>query len=448
MKKKKQFWGHWLYKLLFAYVIIIHRLYYRRLTVVGLEKIPSDKPVIFAPNHQNALMDALAVLFTAGKPIGFLARSDIFQKPIVAKILNLLKILPIYRIRDGYDSLGRNQEVFENTIEVLKSNMPICILPEGNHDGHKRLRPLKKGIFRIAFQAEKSASFAMDLHIVPVGIDYSDYFNAGADLLVIYGTPIKVSEYAAQYHENEQRTVNLLMNVLAEGMRNVMINIPEENYNLISQISEMYEPNVWNTCNIKRHPYNRITIKQYIVQKATEEFSRNPGKADELNKALREYNSKLSKLNIPDCLLQQKSPRFFALLLETIFSIVLLPAHIYSLIVNYLPYKIAIGLASKIKDKHFKSSVQFVITMFLLPVYYILIFALFCLFTDGLLLRLIFAITLPIAGLFALYNYKHMLKLIEKIRFFIFRQTKSEQYNSLHQERVQLIELIKSTINS
>ena len=29
------------------------------MTVVGIEKIPPDTPVIFAPNHQNALMDAL-----------------------------------------------------------------------------------------------------------------------------------------------------------------------------------------------------------------------------------------------------------------------------------------------------------------------------------------------------------------------------------------------------
>jgi 1-acyl-sn-glycerol-3-phosphate acyltransferase len=249
MGNKEQFWGNWLYKFIFSHGNITHRLYYRRITVVGLEKIPTNTPVIFAPNHQNALMDALAVLYTTGKPVGFLARSDIFQKPIIAKLLNLLKILPIYRIRDGYDSLGRNQEVFENTIEVLKSNMPICILPEGNHDGHKRLRPLKKGIFRIAFQAEESASFNMDLQIIPVGIDYNDYFNAGSDLLVVYGNPIKVSDYAGQYRENEQKTVNTLMNVLAEGMRNVMINIPENHYELISQIIEMYEPNVWNTCN-------------------------------------------------------------------------------------------------------------------------------------------------------------------------------------------------------
>jgi 1-acyl-sn-glycerol-3-phosphate acyltransferase len=107
---------------------------------VGLEKIPADTPVLFAPNHQNALMDALAVLFAARKPVGFLARADIFKKPAIAKTLNLLKILPIYRIRDGVELLGRNQEVFDNTIEVLNSNTPICILPEGNHEGKKQLR--------------------------------------------------------------------------------------------------------------------------------------------------------------------------------------------------------------------------------------------------------------------------------------------------------------------
>ena len=75
--------------------------------------------MIFAPNHHNALMDALAVLFTIPRQMVFLARADIFRKGVFANILTFLKILPIYRIRDGYSALQPNSEIFNKTVEVL-----------------------------------------------------------------------------------------------------------------------------------------------------------------------------------------------------------------------------------------------------------------------------------------------------------------------------------------
>jgi len=448
MKKKSQFWGHWLYRIIYAYASVIHRVYYRKITVVGLEKIPANTPVLFAPNHQNALMDALAVLFAARKPVGFLARADIFKKPAIAKTLNLLKILPIYRIRDGVEQLGRNQEVFENTIDVLNSNTPICILPEGNHEGKKQLRSLKKGIFRIAFQAEASTDFRLNLHIIPVGLDYSDYFNPGSDLVVVFGKPIKVADYATQYLENEQKTVHNLMSLLAESMRSVMIHIPEENYELIYNISEIYEPNVWNTCNVKRHPFNKLTIRQYIVQKAAEAFSRSPEKAAELQHELSAYTKKLNQRGLNDCDLQQKAPLGLPVLLELAFTILLLPVHVYGMILNYLPYKIPVWLAAKIKDKHFKSSVQFGISLLLFPVYYLIILIAFTFFTEGSLFILLFGISLPVTGLFAFYNYKNIRLLAGKLKLYAIRLTNITEYKAIYNDRTHLIDQIKNLINS
>lgn len=448
MVKKVKFRWPTFHKILYAYVSVIHRLYYRRITVVGSEKIPQNTPLIFAPNHQNALMDAFAVMFPIHKHVVFMARADIFKKPAIAKILNMLQILPIYRIRDGYGELGRNQEVFDNTVEVLKSNMPLCILPEGNHEGLKRLRPLKKGIFRIAFQAEESVSFNLNLHIIPVGIDYSDYFNAGADLTIVFGTPIKVADYAAEYRENEQKTINTLMNILADNMRNVMIHIPEEHYELIFQISEMYEPNVWNTCNVNREPYNKLTIRQYIVHKATEAFNSHPEKAIEIGDALHDYNSKLDKAGLTDCMLQQKMPHFLILFIEAVFNMVLLPLQIYGMILNYIPFKIPLLVASKMKDRQFKSSVQFGVGIFSFPIYYLILITVFCLLTDSNLVKLIFVLSLPLTAFFAFYNYRHLKLLLNKFRVLLFRLSKAEDYNSLHTERNHIIDLIKTTLNS
>jgi len=42
------------YSIFRIYVKLAHRLVYKNITVTGLENIPGNKPVIFAPNHQNA----------------------------------------------------------------------------------------------------------------------------------------------------------------------------------------------------------------------------------------------------------------------------------------------------------------------------------------------------------------------------------------------------------
>lgn len=448
MTDKAKFRGAFYYKFLYVHEYVFHRLFYRRFTVIGYEKIPANTPVIFAPNHQNALMDALAVLFAARRSVAFMARADIFKKPFVAKILNFLKILPIYRIRDGYAELGRNQEVFDKTVEVLKSNMPLCILPEGNHEGCKRLRPLKKGIFRIAFQAEESAGYNLNLHIVPVGIDYSDYYHAGADLVVVFGTPIRVADYIEMYRENEQKVINTMVGVLSESIRNLIIHIPEEHYDLTNKISEMYEPNVWDTCNTKRHPFNKLTIRQYIVHKVTEVFAAQPEKAARIGEVLNAYQSKLVESGLPDCLFVRKPSKFPWLLVETAISLLLLPFYLYGVLLNFLPYKIAESKASKVKDPNFRTSILFGISQLLFPVYHLLLIALFCIFTGNLLSKIVFALSLPASAVFALHFHAYVKKTGLKIRVLWMRIFDNNQYNQLVTGRRQLIELIKSTIKN
>ena len=149
-----------------------NNVFYRKVIVLGRENINPNDPVIFAPNHQNALMDAMAVLFTNKGQNVFLARADIFKKKTVAAILYFLKILPVYRIRDGFSSLKGNDEIFIKTIDVLKNKNGLVILHEGDHAGFRRLRQLKKGICRVAFQSDEATGFNLNIKIIPVGIEF------------------------------------------------------------------------------------------------------------------------------------------------------------------------------------------------------------------------------------------------------------------------------------
>jgi 1-acyl-sn-glycerol-3-phosphate acyltransferase len=89
------------------YVKTYIHFFYDKVTVVGSNKVPKDKPVILAINHQNALMDPLNVICALKGPSVFMARADVFKSEKIAKILRFFKMLPVFRIRDGIKSLQK-----------------------------------------------------------------------------------------------------------------------------------------------------------------------------------------------------------------------------------------------------------------------------------------------------------------------------------------------------
>jgi 1-acyl-sn-glycerol-3-phosphate acyltransferase len=350
-----------------------HRIYYRKFVVKGRNNIPSLNPVIFAASHQNALMDALAVIFASRRQIVFLARADIFRNKIAAGILRELKILPVYRIRDGYTSLGRNQETFDEVYEVLRHGRPVGIFPEGFHLGRKKLKPLRKGIARMAFQAEEKSDFSLGLQIVPTGIDYSDYFRPGSDLLVQFGPPIRVSDYRDLYLENPSAAILRLRSDVALAMKELMIDIQhDEQYHTILSASESLAGTELKLRGMKVNLFNRFLI---IKELSSESPSLQPNTHNPGRKAI-----------------------LISLLL------LLIPVFIPCLILNLAPAWLSSRLAKGMADPHLAVSVRFGAGLILFPAWYLVLFI-----TGILFLPLHWAFTgvmtvlLPFTALFALY---------------------------------------------
>ena len=209
----------------------LFRRSYRRFQQVGLERIPEDGAVIFAPNHTNALNDALAVLGLKMERKVFVARADIFLKPKQAAILRWLKIMPIRRMRDGAAEVLHNNETEDKAIETLRHGVKFCILPEGTHRPKHSLLPLAKGIFRIALRANEEFGTEKPVYIVPVGLEYGDYFHLWDDLTVNVGEPINVTEYVRQHPEMDQPHLILaLRDELTEHMRRSFLWVPDDEH--------------------------------------------------------------------------------------------------------------------------------------------------------------------------------------------------------------------------
>jgi 1-acyl-sn-glycerol-3-phosphate acyltransferase len=405
------------YSLLKPYVDFVTTTYFRT-SIHNKKNIPKDEIIIYTPNHQNALMDALALLTKVDSEPVFLARADIFKKPAIAKILTFLRILPIYRIRDGKDSLGNNEAIFRKTVDILKNKNGLVILPEGNHAGIRKLRTLKKGVSRIVFEAEESNDFKLNIKIVPVGLDWSHYSNFRSRLFINFGEPISVSEYYEEYKKHPARGMNLLRERVASELKKYMIHIEnEEYYDMFDSIRYLFLPQMTKKMGVGNKQPHQFYAQKNIIKNLNEFVESNPEETKELANKTSKYSELLMKLNFRHWVMQKAPFSVFGTFLKTLFALLFLPIYLIGGIINYLPYKIPVWLTKNVKDPQFVSSVRNVIAIILFPLYYIILIIAGSFIAEPWWLKLSVLVFLPFAGLFAFIYYIEVKKLCSRMRF-------------------------------
>ncbi len=256
-----------LYNILSPLVQFGTRCHYQSFVVRGLENLPVDGAYIIAPCHQQALMEPLAVLNFAPKPPVFLARADIFAKPVIRAILTFLKILPVYRIRDGQSNLGKNNEIFDRSRDVLLDGFPLCLMAEGRHNDRHHLLPMGKGMFRIAGETQLKLG-DHPLYIVPTGIDFDEYERPYANLVVNIGKPIPVQPFMKDFVENEPVALNEMRHALSTALSPLMHDIRhEEHYDEILTVSQVLNTPERKRKGLRNNAWNRFITRQAISQR-------------------------------------------------------------------------------------------------------------------------------------------------------------------------------------
>lgn len=211
--------------------------YYKQVKVLGLENVPRDKAVLFVANHQNALIDPLLIGAFIPRRLHFLTRADVFYKPYIRALLSTVNMLPIYRIRDGRESLSKNEEVFEKCYSILNRKGTVLIFPEGNHNIQRRVRVLSKGFTRIVFGALENYG-DHELMVVPIGINYTNASRYASSVSLIVGEPVRANDYHAMENQDEASNNNgassALKNKVRENLKKIVTHIEDaENYDYI-----------------------------------------------------------------------------------------------------------------------------------------------------------------------------------------------------------------------
>lgn len=324
-------------------------IYVKHFTVISVYKEKRRDSIIYAANHSNAFFDAFSIIYTQNKFIVFLTRAGVFGSKLASFLLGLFYMMPIYRQRDGIKAVVKNQEIMATCIDLLKEGRhPIAMFPEGNHNMHFGVRPLQKGISRIAFEClEKYPD--LDLKIIPVGINYSDHMKFRANVLVLKGPPIYVKDYMDLYFKNKVEASKKLLSDLGIEMQKLSLKIPSENYDEIDSL------------------YRKYRVKSSDLKENFE--------------ADKELIQNLIDGNIPEEVPQIKKHNA----LHLFRRIITLPIGIVAWVSNLIPIFLIKLLVKKIvNDPHFIDSIKYVGSTFLFPIVYLLqSFILYLIIQDG-----------------------------------------------------------------
>jgi 1-acyl-sn-glycerol-3-phosphate acyltransferase len=154
-------------------------------TVIGLDKVPKNEPILYISNHRSYFDIAIAYA-TLPTLTGFIAKKEIARVPFLRTWMRFLQCLFLDR-----DDIRQGLETILKAIEQIKAGYSIFISPEGTRNHGKELLPFREGSFKVA---EKTGCA-----IVPVSISNADEvfenhmpWVHSAHVIIEYGEPIYI----------------------------------------------------------------------------------------------------------------------------------------------------------------------------------------------------------------------------------------------------------------
>jgi glycerol-3-phosphate O-acyltransferase/dihydroxyacetone phosphate acyltransferase len=331
------------------------RIFFRRIFYSNLKKVPLEKPLLFAGNHQNSFMDGVLIGSYLPQPIHFLMRADMFRNPVARFILRELNVSPVYRLEEGLENVHKNLDTFKAIYEVLKKNGNYVVFSEGICVQEKRLQKLRKGTARMAFGAAEE--FGLDVHVVPVGINYTYPSKFRKEVLINFHEPFRIGELMEIYKANPAKAL-LAFNQKVEAGLNEQVIIVEKRENdwLAEQLLVMGRNNLilpffkWRFDNDERRQ-----MEKNIADKINFLSTDSEPDLKLLGEKTKSYFNLLKKNNIRDENIARKLDLGFLRYLSVVLGF---PFVIAGYLANLIPFIVPRLICNTlIKDPRFYSSI-------------------------------------------------------------------------------------------
>ena len=193
------------YIVVFLVRIAMHLWY--NLKIEGRENIPKGRAFVYASNHRSYADPVLVTLCGRGR-FSFMAKSELFEKPLFAWLIRSLGAFPVERGKGDTAAIDK-------AIDNVQHGTNLLIFPEGTRSKDGRVGRGKTGVALIASRAWAD--------VVPVGINFEGKLHFRSKIVVRVGKPIPAGTLAIDENLTERDLLRTLkrdvMPPIMEGIR-------------------------------------------------------------------------------------------------------------------------------------------------------------------------------------------------------------------------------------
>ena len=390
------------------------QIFFNEFKVINKEALPTEGPMILVSNHPSTFMDPIIVASIIKPHAHFIAKGTLFNSVLKDWIMrNIMNSIPIYRKQDNPGSLYKNDDVFEQCFLFLEQKGSLIIFPEGTSINERKLQEIKTGTARIALGAEARNDFKLGISIISIGINYSDAPNFRSDVWVNIEKPIKLSKFKEAYQKDDRDAVKKLTNEIRQKLeKNLIITDDDQEDEFIRNVEDIYKNQLVSDLNLDP-VLHAFTLTKGIESAVNYYETLDEVWLEKLRIKVANYSRRLKNNNLEDCFLVRDNKSNRNILNDSLLGLLGLlfgaPFYLYGLLTNYLPYHLPKRIAAALTgDDEFVGPIKLTSGIFTFPIYYSILIYIFNQFIaqGNWWWTVFFAISLPLAGFFAMVYYQ------------------------------------------
>lgn len=435
-----------IYKLLKLIIGLGIRLYYRQIRVKNKERLNATGGRIIIANHPNTMMDGWIISYITKEPIYFMAKGTFFNSPFKRWLLHNLGLIPINRASESATKGVKNTDSFEACYRLLEEGKTVVIFPEGTSFKEMQLRELKSGTARIALEVEKRGKIKTPIHVLPIGLVYTEAEAFRSSVLVSVGEPISPQPFVESFKVNSSKAARDLTNVFTEKLSALLVNAKTNSYDrLVDQILELFGKSKlrFNGKNMEKD----VDFIRTINSRINLISEKKPENIQFIQAELDDIKRELEKLHISPAFLDRnyRSVMFIRQIVQSILALIVgLPFFLFGIIHNGIPYKLVDFILPKlIKDVEYYAPVAILMGLVIYPLNYFGFILLVDYFLDlNFWEKLIYFTSMPIFGLIAYRFFLYTNYISVKTDFVIEMKTQKDKITKLRKRKAKLYNLI------
>ena len=413
---------------------LVRRGLFRQVEVVGLERIPRDRPVVLVANHFNGFVDVAVMVASLGRLPRFVAKSTIGANPFVRWLLRLFRVVLVRRPEDMVEGATDNTAMFTETTAALAKGDMVALFPEGTTHDRTSLARIRTGAARIAFGAHAGGTLRVD--IVPVGITYYDKVALRSSVLLQIGRHIDVDELSAD--PDDRDAVRQCTELIEDRLRDIT--------------PDFDDPAEWAAADLAAEVSLRTALHEpSLVERAArvaafgdlEQRSR-----DRLTDLLGRYHLDLASSHLDDQQVVTGAPLRLAirpLLVALVAVTVLAPVTMFGLAVNLVPALIVGATGLFVSVPVTKGTVRVLTGIVLFPISWVVAAIVL---SDELLVQIGIFVAAPIAGLIALAGAAAIVHAIERALDWRVATERKAAVAELRARRTEVVLLVDGLLES